>query len=116
MESSTPALRAVETASISLAFFILLMATAYVLMSEANASAFSEALTRTDALYFSMTVFSTVGFGDISPVTQSARLVVTGQILLDLLFLGIGLRIVAGAVNVARQRQAREENSGQPPS
>jgi hypothetical protein len=36
-------------------------------------------LTRTDALYFTVTVFSTVGFGDITAKTETARLVVTGQ-------------------------------------
>jgi hypothetical protein len=44
----------------------------------------THALTRTDALYFTVTVFSTVGFGDITAASQSARLVVTAQMLLDL--------------------------------
>ena len=29
-------------------------------------------MTRTDALYFVVTVFATVGFGDITPVSETA--------------------------------------------
>jgi voltage-gated potassium channel len=107
--SKTPTLRAVEAVSISLPLFLLSMATTYVLMSQSNEQSFTEALTRTDALYFAITVFSTVGFGDIAPLTQSARIAVTVQIFLDLLLLGVGLRLVVGAVNVGKKRQQPAE-------
>ncbi|MFM9500239.1 potassium channel family protein, partial [Streptomyces galilaeus] len=48
---------------------------------------FSEAISRTDVLYFTMTVFSTVGFGDISPRSETARLLVTGQVTASLLLI-----------------------------
>ena len=60
-------------------------------------------LTRTDALYFTVTVFTTVGFGDITATTQAARLIVTVQMILDLGVLGLGIRVFLGAV----QRGAR---------
>jgi voltage-gated potassium channel len=47
-------------------------------------------------------VFSTVGFGDIVAVDQTARVVVTVQMLLDLLFLGLVVRSFAGAVQRTR--------------
>jgi hypothetical protein len=50
----------------------------------------------TDALYFAVTVFSTVGFGDITAKTEAARLVVTGQMITDLVV--VGIRIILGAV------------------
>ena len=59
-----------------------------------------EDLTRTDALYLSVTIFSTVGFGDISATSQSARLVVTSQMILDLLVLGIGINAFVHAAQV----------------
>lgn len=37
-----------------------------LMMASASAADFRQPLTRTDALYFSTTVFSTVGFGDIT--------------------------------------------------
>ena len=41
-------------------------------------------LTRADALYFAVTVFSTVGFGDITPESEAARVVLIVQMLGDL--------------------------------
>lgn len=103
--SPTPGLRAVELLAVVFPLVILVPAATYTLMSQANASAFSEDLTRSDALYFAITVFSTVGFGDIAPVTQPARIVVSGQILVNLVLLGIGLRLILGAVNMGKGRR-----------
>jgi hypothetical protein len=62
-------------------------------------------MTRTNALYFTVTVFATVGFGDITAKTEAARLVVTGQMLIDLIILGLGARVIVGAVTRGRQRR-----------
>ena len=68
------------------------------------------ALTRTDTLYFTVTVFATVGFGDISPASQAARLVVTAQMILNLIVLGLGVRLIVGAAQRARQSNPDREN------
>ena len=52
-----------------------------------------------------MTVFATVGFGDITAKTEAARLVVTGQMIVDLVIIGLGARIILGAVTRGRQRR-----------
>jgi len=61
-------------------------------------------LTYTDGLYFAVTVFSTVGFGDITAKTEAAPLVVTGQMIGDIVILGLALKITLGAVNRRRQQ------------
>ncbi len=88
--SPFPGLRAVEALATSVPLFLLLFASTYVVMATISASNFSEPLTRTDAVYFTVTVFATVGFGDITAKTEAARLVVTGQMIADLA-LGSGL-------------------------
>jgi hypothetical protein len=70
-------------------------------------------LTRTDALYFTVTVFSTVGFGDITAKTETARLVVTGQMIADLVILGLAIKIIVGAVRRGRQRQPQAADHAQ---
>jgi voltage-gated potassium channel len=39
----------------------------------------AEPLSRTDALYYTITVFSTVGFGDVTPRADLARIVTMVQ-------------------------------------
>jgi voltage-gated potassium channel len=80
-------------------------------MAQSDLSNFNlHPLTRTDALYFTVTVFATVGFGDIVATTQVARLVVTVQMVLDLGVLGLGIHVFLGAVQRGRQHYtARQE-------
>jgi Ion channel len=108
-----PALRAVEALATTLPLFLLLFASAYFIMARASPANFSaHSLTRTDALYFTVTVFSTVGFGDITAASQTARLVVIVQMLLDLLTLGLVVRAFASVVQSARQQAAPEVQPG----
>jgi voltage-gated potassium channel len=79
-------------------------------MAQADLNDFNvHSLTRTDALYFTVTVFTTVGFGDIVATTQVARLVVTVQMILDLVVLGLGVRVFLGAVQRGRQQHTAQE-------
>jgi len=70
-------------------------------MSWSYPDALGGQLTRTEALYFTVTVLSTVGFGDITPKTDVARIIVTIQMVLDLLVLGVVVRLILDA---ARRR------------
>ena len=101
-----PAVRAAEALATTVPLFLLLFASAYFAMARASPANFStHPLTRTDSLYFTITTFSTVGYGDITAASQAARLVVTAQIILDLLALGLGIRVFIGTVQRARQAQ-----------
>ena len=104
--SPFPGLRAVEALATSVPFFLLLFAGAYYVMARDSGGSFSQPLTRTDALYFTVTVISTVGFGDLTPKSQTARLVVTSQMIADLVILGLGIKIIVGAVKSRRQQQS----------
>jgi voltage-gated potassium channel len=106
--SRYPGLRAVEALAFAIPLFLLLFALVYFKMADLQAQAFSESLNRTDALYFTITVFSTVGFGDITPLTQPARVVTMVQMLGDLVVVGLVLRVMLGAVKAGRERRAAD--------
>jgi Ion channel len=106
IRSPFPGLRAVEALATSVPLFLLLFAATYVVLAKLSAGNFTQPLSRTDALYFTITVFATVGFGDITAKTETARLVVTGQMIADLIIIGLGLRVILGAVTRARQRRS----------
>ena len=107
-----PAIRAIEALAATAPLFLLLFAATYYLMAQADLDNFNvHSLTRTDALYFTVTVFATVGFGDIVATTQLARLVVTVQMILDLVVLGLGLRVFLGAVQRGRQQHTAQQET-----
>ncbi len=81
----------------------MLFAGTYVVMGTMSASNFGARLTHTDGLYFTVTVLSTVGFGDNTAKSQAARLVVTGQIIADLIIFALAVKIIVGAVSRRRQ-------------
>jgi voltage-gated potassium channel len=112
--SRYPALRAVEALAISVPLFLLLFASTYVVMASIAASNFSQPMTRTNALYFTVTVFATVGFGDITAKTEAARLLVTVQMIIDLIIIGLGARVILGAVTRGRRQQPQDTGATQP--
>jgi hypothetical protein len=110
-KSGNPALRAFEGLFLAVPLFLLIFAAAYYVMGQANAASFTAEISRTDALYFTVTIFATVGFGDISAKTETARVVVTAQMFLDLIVLGFGLKIILNAVERGRQRLTSESGA-----
>jgi voltage-gated potassium channel len=111
--SPFPGLRAIEALATSVPLFLALFAATYFVMARLSPSSFTAPLTRTDALYFTVTVFSTVGFGDITAKTETARLVVTGQMIADLVILGLAIKAIVGAVRRGRQRQPQAASGAQ---
>jgi voltage-gated potassium channel len=111
IESGYPGIRATQALAATTPLFLLLFASTYFTMSLDDPATFTESLSRSDALYFTITVFATVGFGDISAQTEPARLVVSAQILLDLVVLGLGIRVILGAVQRGRATSTTDEEA-----
>jgi hypothetical protein len=105
-----PILRAAVAMATIIPLFLILFAWIYLTMARADPAAFGVPLSRISALYFTVTVFSTVGFGDFAPRTDVARLVVTVQMLTDLAVVAVVIRLILGAASrgAARQEEATE--------
>jgi voltage-gated potassium channel len=113
--SPNPAIRAIEGVAATAPLFLLLFAATYYVMAQTQPGHFSvPGLTRTDTLYFAVTVFSTVGFGDITATSQTSRAVVTLQMVLDLIVLGLGVRVFVGAARLGRRRRDTHTRSAEP--
>ena len=104
--SRYPAVRAVESLGLIVPLYLLVFASTYFVMERASAANFTQPLTRTDALYFTVTVFSTVGFGDITAKSEAARVVVIFQMIGDIALLGAGVRVLLGAVRRGQERRS----------
>lgn len=112
MRHRDPVARSVRAMAIVIPFFIADFAWIYLTVSWSYPDALGGALTRTEALYFTVTVLSTVGFGDITPKTDLARVIVIIQMVLDLLVLGVVVRLI---IDTARRRsgQIRADQGGE---
>lgn len=104
--SRYPGVKAFEALGLIFPFYLLLFSSTYFVMERVSAASFTQPLTRTDALYFSVTVLSTVGFGDITPKSEVARIVLIVQMLGDFVLVGVGVRLLLLAVNRGRQRRS----------
>jgi voltage-gated potassium channel len=101
-----PRIRAIQALFVAVPFYVLTFAAAYFLIAGSTRTDFTEPLSRTDALYFTVTVLSTVGFGDITPKSELARVVVTVQMVVNLILIGLGLRTLLGAAQLGLQRRS----------
>jgi hypothetical protein len=107
LRSRYPGVQAVQSLALITPLFLLFFASTYVVLSAADAGTFTETLSRSGAIYFTVTIFATVGFGDITAKTDTARLVVTAQMLLDLVVLGLVVQLIFGAV-----KRSKATNNG----
>jgi len=117
LRATVPAVRAVQALAIIAPLYLLLFSAAYFAMSQTSPDSFNSShLTRTDSLYFTVTTFSSVGFGDIVATSQIGRVLVTVQMLLNLIVLGAVVRILVSAVQLARRSAGDRQAGAAPPS
>lgn len=84
-----------ESLLTALYVLILVFAITYDRIAVSSPEQFSGIENRTDALYFTVTTVATVGYGDIHAVSSAARLLVTAQMLLNLVYVGTALRVLS---------------------
>lgn len=115
MGAEHPELRAAEALAIAVPVVLIVFAFTYLSLSHVYPKSFSEPLNHVRAIYFVVTVVSTVGFGDITPKTDAAMIVVSFQIMLDLVLLVGIVRAVffAAQVGVRRRQTEREAATGE---
>ena len=92
VSSPYPRIRMVGALAVSVPLFFVIFATTYFVMDGSAPGTFNQHLSRLDALYFTVTVFATVGFGDIVALTEPARALVLVQMIGDLLIVGFVAR------------------------
>ena len=105
--SDRPLQTALESTALVVTMLVVGFSAAYLVIDD-GASQFVGLGTRLDSVYFTVTTLSTVGFGDIVAVGQTARAVVTLQILFDLSVLAIAVR----ALTTAARRAIHDAGDG----
>jgi hypothetical protein len=97
---------AVQTLLILVELVVVVFAFGFFLLEQSRPGEFEGLHTRTDALYFTVTSMTTVGYGDIHAAGQVARVLVLVQLGFNVVFVGALVSIVTGAAR-RRAGQAR---------
>jgi voltage-gated potassium channel len=101
LAAENPWLRATQVVGIGVPVLLVSFASTYIVITNSVPDAFNVPLSRTDALYFTVTVFATVGFGDIAPQAEIARVFVTIQMLVGLTAVGVVAKVLFGAAQTS---------------
>ncbi len=76
---------------------VLFFALSYYLMALSGPEQIAGLKTRMDALYFSLTIMSTVGFGDVHAESQASRAIVSLHLAFNLLFVSLAVAAARAA-------------------
>lgn len=111
--SPVPIAAGIEAIVFLLCIVVFGFATSYVVLAD-EPNQMDGIATKIDAVYFSITTLATVGFGDIHATGQVARVVVSVQMLVDLVFIAVVVRLIS---TIARRRAvANQDGRPGPPA
>jgi hypothetical protein len=105
-----PVVAAIESLTLVFGMFLSLFAFVYVALSQNDPGAFTQPVGKMAGVYFSVTILATVGFGDISAVTDLARAAVTVQMVLDLVLIGAAVKLLG--ISAKRGVEAKLARAG----
>jgi hypothetical protein len=97
-ESPAPLLDAAQSLCTLLTLLIVGFATIHFTLAGVYEDQYDGLETKIDGLYYTMSIISTVGFGDITATGQWSRAIVTVQMLFDLIFIGIAVKLLGHAL------------------
>jgi voltage-gated potassium channel len=109
LRSGYPLLRSVEAMATSIPLFLVVFSTTHYLVNELNPGSYSEPMTRFDALYFTMSTFATVGFGDITAISLPARFATLVQMIGGLVLIGVVARVLIGTARLRENRMSSSQ-------
>ena len=88
----------------------VLFALGFYILEEQSPTQFEGLATRTDALYFTLSTVTTVGFGDITAHGQLARVLVMFQLVFNAVFVGAAASTIVGSIR-SRAPAATDDGS-----
>ena len=97
----------VDSLALAIVMAVLLFALTYYAVDTAESGEFSGLKTRIDALYFSLTVATTTGFGDVSAQSQLARVLVSVQLVFNIVILATAAPLLTRTIRSRRISQVQ---------
>ncbi len=98
LTSEQPVLVAAQSLAIGLTLLIVSFSSIYFVLGSEHEGQVNGIRTKIDALYFTVTILSTVGFGDVTASGQGARALVATHMIVNLVFLAVAIRLLSSAL------------------
>ena len=98
LRSADPLFDALRCIVSALVFLVIAFSSAYFVLATKYDDEIQGLETKLDAIYFTITILATVGFGDISATGQAGRAIVTGQMVVNFAVLAVALRVISWAL------------------
>ena len=108
LNSAFPRVQAFQTLLVGIPLLLCVFAAVYFMVGLSQPDSFTQPMDKVGAMYFTVSVLSTVGFGDITAKTDFARSLVTVQMILNLVVLGLVVRLMSTAVTIGLHRQSAQ--------
>ena len=99
--------RRVEGLVLGIVVVVVFFAFAYYLLARHDPHEVTRVHTRVDALYFTMSTLSTIGFGDVHASGQAARALVIAQVVFDLVFVAAAAGLVTARIRQVGSAQRK---------
>jgi voltage-gated potassium channel len=103
MESSQPILHGAQMLALMLSAVVCAFASVYYAFATHYDDQMTGLATKLDAMYFTLTMSTTIGFGDIHPIGQAARGVASFHMVSNLAVVAVGVQLVRNAISHRRQ-------------
>jgi voltage-gated potassium channel len=113
-KSRRPLLDGVLLLIASASLVVLGFSLVYLGVAAADPGSFNQPLSKVSAAYFSMTILSTVGFGDIVGTTDTARAVVMAQMVMDVTLLTVAVQVVTRSARRAVDKKFNRTTDAEP--
>ncbi len=82
---------------------------AYLAIEAQNPGSFTEPLTKASSVYFTVTVLTTVGFGDITATADFSRLAVVSQMIVGLTVISLSAKLLVETTKSTRGFKKRKQ-------
>lgn len=103
--SGSPELRWIESIIVLGVLFVGVFARSYRILSVSAPDSFTQPLSVVDSYYYALGTLSTTGTGTLAAVGDVAKMFTMGQIIANLAFIGLVVRVLSGAASKARTRR-----------
>lgn len=97
--------RRVDGLVVSLVIVVLGFAMGFYLLNAQDPEQLEGLATRVDALYFTMSTLTTVGFGDVHATGQAARIMVVVQMAFNLVFVATAAAVLSARIRAAATKR-----------